>query len=159
MPKKPPTTPRIQNRKAAYRFEILEKLQCGLVLRGSEVKSLRAGQASLDEAYARVEDGEVWLVGFHITPYAHAHTLGHEPTRRRKLLLQRREIRKLEARVTLKGQTLVPLEVYFSERGLAKVTLALARGKSRADKREALKKADHRREMDRAVRQRRGKGP
>ncbi|MFH0983571.1 MAG: SsrA-binding protein SmpB [Planctomycetota bacterium] len=152
MPEKPPTTPRIQNRKAWHRFEVLEQLHCGMVLCGTEVKSLRAGQGSLDEAFARITSGEVWLLGFHIAPYSHAHTANHEPKRPRKLLLQRREIHKLETKVTQKGLTLVPLEVYFSARGLAKVTLGLARGKSRADKRESLKKTEHQREMDRALR-------
>ena len=154
MQKKTQTAPRIRNRKAHHRFQILEQLQCGLVLRGAEVKSLRAGQGSLTEAHARITGGEVWLLGFHIAPYSHGHVAEHEPTRRRKLLLQRRQIRKLEAKVTQKGLTLVPLEVYFGDRGLAKVTLALARGKSRGDKREDLKKAEHRREVDRAMRRR-----
>ena len=155
MRKKTQTNPRIRNRKARHRFQILETVQCGLVLRGTEVKSLRAGQGSLDEAHARIAGDEVWLLGFHIAPYSHAHAANHEPTRRRKLLLQRREIRKLESKFVQKGLTLVPLEVYFSDRGLVKVTLALARGKSRADKRQDLKKTEHRREMDRAMRQRR----
>lgn len=155
MPKKPKTTPQIRNRKAHHRFQILEKLQCGIVLRGTEVKSLRDGQGSLDEAHARISNGEVWLVGFHIAPYSHGHTTNHEPKRQRKLLLQRREISKLEAKITQKGLTLVPLEVYFNDRGLVKVMLALGQGKSHADKRQDLKKAEHRREMDRAMRQRR----
>jgi SsrA-binding protein len=155
MPEKSPSTPRIHNRKALHRFEILEKVQCGLVLLGTEVKSLRDGQGTLDESFARIESGEAWLLGFHIAPYSHGRTASHEPKRRRKLLLQRREIHKLEVKVTQKGLTLVPLEVYFSDRGLVKVMLALARGKSHSDKRQALKKAEHKREMDRALRRRR----
>ena len=125
------------------------------MLRGTEVKSLRAGQGSLEEAHARVTGGEVWLHGFHIAAYSHGSVSDHAPTRRRKLLLQRREIRKLESKITLKGLTLVPLEVYFYDRGLGKVTLPLARGKSQADKRQHLKRAEHRREMDQAMRRRR----
>ncbi|MCP4590123.1 MAG: SsrA-binding protein SmpB [bacterium] len=155
MPKKPPTGPRIRNRKAHHKFQLLETLECGVVLRGTEVKSLRAGQASLDEAYARIDGTELWLVGCHIAPYAHAKVDSHEPKRRRKLLAQRREIHKLEAKVMQKGLTLIPLEMYFNERGLAKVTVATAQGKSQSDKRESLKKSDHQREMDRAMRRRR----
>ncbi len=155
MPKKPQTTPRIRNRKARHRFQILETVQCGLVLQGTEVKSLRAGRGSLDEAYARITEGEVWLLGFHIAPYSHGHTSNHEPKRPRKLLLRRGEIRKLEAKVTQKGLTLVPLDVYFNDRGLVKVMLSVAQGKSSVDKRQDLKEAEHRREMDRAMRRRR----
>lgn len=155
MAKKAGSTPHIQNRKARHRFQILDTVLCGLVLRGTEVKSLRAGQASLDEAFARIEGGEAWLVGCHIAPYSHGHTANHDLKRRRKLLLQRREIHKLEMKVTQKGLTLVPLEISFSKRGLAKVLLALARGKSKADKREGLKKAEHQREMARATGRRR----
>jgi len=155
MQKKTPTTPTVRNRKARHRFEILEKLHCGLALRGTEVKSLRTGQGSLDEAYAHITAGEVWLVGFHIAPYSHAHADNHEPKRRRKLLLRRVEIHKLETKVTQKGLTLVPLEVYFNDRGLVKVMLAVARGKSRSDKRQDMKKTEHQREMDRAMRRRR----
>lgn len=155
MAQKPPSSPRIHNRKARHRFQILEKLRCGLALRGTEVKSLRTGQASLDEAYAQIIQGELWLIGCHIGPYSHGHTANHEPKRRRKLLVHRREIRKLEVKVTQKGLTLVPIELYFNERGLAKVMLAVARGKSRADKREDLKRTEHRREIARAMGRRR----
>ena len=154
MAKKLPSAPRIQHKKALHRFEVLEKLSCGIALQGTEVKSLREGQGSLDEAYARIERGEVWLIGFHIGPYSHGRTQAHVPKRTRKLLLQRREIKKWEPKVTQRGLTLVPLEVYFNERGLAKVILALARGKTHRDKREDLKKAEHKREMDRAMRRR-----
>lgn len=150
-----PAGPRIVNRKASFRFEIVEKLDCGLVLCGTEVKSLRAGQASLEEAYARIDADEVWLHNFHIAPYEHGHTTNHLPMRPRKLLLRRREIRKLAPKVTQRGFTLVPLNVYFNERGLAKVKLALARGKTHGDKREDLKKREHEREMHRAERRRR----
>lgn len=144
-----------RNRKATFRFEILEKLECGLVLQGTEVKSLRTQSASLDESYARLSDGELWLIDFHIAPYKHGHTGGHEPRRPRKLLAHAREIRKLTPRIVQKGLTLVPLRVYFNDRGIAKVTLALARGKAVRDKRQDLKARDDRRDMDRAARRRR----
>jgi len=142
----------IRNKKATHKFEILEKIECGVVLRGTEVKSLRMGSASLDEAYARVDGEEIWLIGFNIPPYKHGNLMNHEPTRPRKLLLHKREIRKLLPKVVQRGQTLVPLRVYFNERGLCKVTLALARGKTHGDRREDLRKKDQKREMDRAMR-------
>ncbi len=143
-----------RNKKASFKFEWLEKLECGIVLRGTEVKSLRVGQASLEEAYARIEDDELWMIGFHIPPYEHGNVQNHDPTRRRKLLLHRREISRLGQKVVLRGLTLVPLDVHFNERGLAKVTLALARGKTTHDKRQVLQKRDAQREMDRAMRRR-----
>lgn len=142
------------NKKASFRFELLERLECGLMLLGTEVKSLRTQGASLDESYARIDDGELWLIDFHIPAYKFGHTVNHEPMRRRKLLARAREVRKLEQAVRLKGMTLVPLRVYFNERGIAKVTVALARGKNVRDKRQDLKARDHRREMDRATRRR-----
>jgi SsrA-binding protein len=149
-----PHSPEIRNKKAAFRYDVVEKFECGLVLVGTEVKSLRTGQASLDEAYARISGDEVWLHNFHIGPYEHGHTTYHEPMRPRKLLLHRREIRKLTPKVVQRGFTLVPLSVYFNERGLVKVRLALARGKTFADKREDLRAKDHQREMQRAARRR-----
>jgi len=148
----PRQTPRIRNKRALHRFEVLEKLECGVVLVGTEVKSLRQGRASLDEAYARIRGGEVWLHGFHITPYEHGTVGQHEPVRPRKLLLHRRQIAKLIPKVTQRGLTLVPLTVFFSARGLVKVEVALARGKAQRDKREDLKSREHKREMDRALR-------
>jgi len=142
------------NRKASFRFEVLEKFECGLMLHGSEVKSLRERGLSLDEAYARIENDEAWLIGCHISAYSHARSHVHEPLRRRKLLLHAREIRKLRPKVEQKGLTLVPLKVYFNERGLAKVTLALARGKTLGDKRHTLRDREARREMDRSVKRR-----
>jgi len=144
-----------RNRKATFKYEILQTLECGIVLLGTEVKSLRECTASLDEAHARLERGELWLLGFHISPYKFGHTTNHEATRRRKLLAHSRELRKLKPMVEQKGLTLVPLKVYFNARGLAKVTLALVRGKKLADKRQDLKARDHRREMERAQRRRR----
>ncbi len=151
-----PMPPKIVNRKARFNFEILEKLEAGIALTGSEVKSLRAGKASLEEAFALIRDGEVFLRGCHIAPYANAGYAQHEPTRERKLLLHRRQIRKLLARVTQRGLTLVPLTIYFNDRGLAKVELALVRGKKLHDKRETIKRRDQQREIERLVRRRRG---
>jgi len=146
--------PSIRNRKAHFRFEILEKIECGLVLQGTEVKSLRDGQASLEEAYARIQDDEIWLIGAHIAPYEHGNVMNHEPTRPRKLLLHRREIRKLLPKVIQRGLTMVPLAIYFNQRGLAKCTVALAQGKAHRDKRDDIRKREQKREMDRV--QRRG---
>jgi SsrA-binding protein len=144
-----------ENRKARHRFEVLETLECGLMLCGSEVKSLRAGKLSLDEAYGRVRSREVWLVGCDIPEYANATLWNHQPKRPRKLLLHRREVRRFADKAHDKGLTLVPLRMYFNDRGVAKVLLALCRGKKLHDKREALKKADVQRDLARAMRQRR----
>lgn len=141
-----------RNRRARFRYEILEVVECGAALLGTEVKSLRAGGASLEEAHARVEGGELWLVGCHIAPYPHAGGRGHEPLRRRKLLVRAAELRRLGPKAGQRGLTLVPLAVRFNGRGLAKVDVALARGKSAADKRQALRARDDGREMDRARR-------
>ncbi len=144
-----------RNRKATFRFEILEKVECGLILRGTEVKSLREKDCTLEEAYARLEDGELWLIGLHISPYSHGHCANHDPLRRRKLLLHRREIAKIRPKVEQRGLTLVPLRIYFNERGFAKVTIGLARGKRIADKRQDMKTRDHQRDMEREIRSRR----
>jgi SsrA-binding protein len=148
----PKPGPSIRNRKAHFRFEILEKIECGVVLQGTEVKSLRAGQVSLEEAYARIQDDEIWLIGAHIAPYEHGNVMNHEPTRPRKLLLHRREIRKLLPKVTQRGLTMVPLAMYFNQRGLAKCTLGLARGKTHDDKRQDIREREQKREMDQARR-------
>ncbi len=152
MAKSTPPQPRIRNKRAHLRFEILDKLECGLALLGTEVKSLRQGRASLEEAYARLTGGEVWLYGFHIPPYSHAHVQNHDPLRPRKLLLHKRQIARLAPKVIQRGLTLVPLQVYFSARGLAKVELALVQGKAQRDKRQDLKKREHKREIERAMR-------
>ena len=141
-----------RNRKARFKFFVLEKLEAGISLRGTEVKSLREGRSSLTEAYARIKEGEVYLLGFHIPEYRAGSVWNHEPTRARKLLLHRREIRRLESKVTEKGLTLVPLCVYFNEKGLAKVEIALARGKAQHDKRQDLKRQDAKREIARQMR-------
>ena len=144
-----------RNRKARFRFQILEEYDCGMVLCGTEVKSLREKACSLEEAYARLERGELWLIGFHIAPYKCGHTANHDPLRRRKLLLKARELGKIKPQVEQRGLTLVPLRVYFNDRGLAKVTIAVARGKKLVDKRQDHKSRDHKREIERALRQRR----
>ncbi|UCC28978.1 MAG: SsrA-binding protein SmpB [Phycisphaerales bacterium] len=144
-----------RNRRAARRFQVLQKLECGIALQGTEVKSLRNRAVSVEEAYARIMDGELWLIGCHIAPYKYGHTKNHEPLRRRKLLVHAREIKKLNYKVEQKGLTLVPLRVYFNQRGIAKVSLGLVRGKTLADKRQDLQARDHQREISRAMRRRR----
>jgi len=144
-----------ENRKARHRFAVLETLECGLALVGSEVKSLRDGKVSLDEAYGRVKDGQVWLVGCDIPEYRNASLWNHEPKRLRKLLMHQREVDRFAGRAKEKGLTLVPLRLYFNERGIAKVLLGLCRGKQLHDKREDLKKANVKREIDRAMRRKR----
>src|SRR6476620_4267680 len=134
-----------RNRRAAHDYEILDQVECGIVLTGTEVKSLRVGHASLEDAYARVDDGEVWLVGSEIPEYLYGNRLNPKPKRLRKLLLHRREIDRFAGRATEKGLTLVPLRMYFKD-GIAKVELAIAKGKQTYDKRESLKKADARRQ-------------
>ncbi|MCH8804460.1 MAG: SsrA-binding protein SmpB [Planctomycetes bacterium] len=146
------STPRIVNKKARFNFEILEKVEAGIALTGSEVKSLRAGQASLDEAFAVIRNREIFLRQCNISPYPQAGYAQHEPTRERKLLMKRREIGKWQDKVTLRGLTLIPLVLYFNDRGLVKVQIGLARGKTHGDKRSDMKKRDHQREMERAMR-------
>ncbi len=141
-----------RNRKATHRFEILERLECGIVLRGSEVKSLRERNVSLDESYAAIVKDELWLIGCHIGPYRFSQAKNQEPLRKRKLLVHVGEIRKLKTRFEQKGLTLVPLRMYFGDRGIAKVTLGLGRGKKLGDKRDDMKARDHKREMERAMR-------
>ncbi|QDV80945.1 SsrA-binding protein SmpB [Botrimarina mediterranea] len=138
------------NRKSRFEYEVLDHLECGIVLVGSEVKSLREGRMSLDEAYARMDKGEVWLVGCNIEEYRNATHEQHEPKRRRKLLMHRREINKFAARAYEKNLTLVPLKMYFKE-GKAKLLLGLCRGKKTYDKRESLKEKTAKRDMDRAI--------
>lgn len=141
------------NRKARHKFEVLDSLECGIALVGSEVKSVRRGRVSLDESYGRVRAGEVWLLGSDIAEYAEASDMNHQPKRPRKLLLHRREIQRFASLAHEKGLTLVPLRMYFKE-GRAKVLLGLCRGRKLHDKREALKKADSQRDMRRAMRRR-----
>ena len=143
-----------ENRKARHNFEVIDALECGIALLGSEVKSLRDGKASLDEAYARVKGGEVWLYGADSAEYPQATLWNHEPKRPRKLLLHASEVRKFAGLAHEKGLTLIPLRLYFTERGLAKVLLGLCRGRKTHDKREAIKRSDSQREMQRAMRRR-----
>lgn len=142
----------VRNRKARHEYQVLEKLEAGLVLTGTEVKSLRAGRANLQDAFAGFNRGELWLQNVHISPYEQGNRFNHEPLRPRKLLLNRRELRKLIGQVEQKGLTLVPLDVYF-RRGIAKTTLALVRGKKLHDKRDDLRKRSDEREMERAFKQ------
>jgi SsrA-binding protein len=141
------------NRKARHEYEILDTLEGGLALLGTEVKSLRAGQASISEAFAVVDRGEVWLVDAQIQPYAFGNINNHEPKRKRKILLHRREIAKLTGKVKEKGLSLIPLKIYF-KKGIAKVELGVGRGKKLHDKRETIKRRDALREAEREVRQR-----
>ncbi|NMA55110.1 MAG: SsrA-binding protein SmpB [Firmicutes bacterium] len=138
------------NRRARHDYFILEKYEAGLVLQGTEVKSLRAGRASLVDSYAQAKDGELILYNLHISPYQQGGYVNHEPRRPRKLLLHKREIRNLAAAIKEKGLTLIPLKIYFNERGWAKAELALARGKKFYDKRADLAARDARREIERA---------
>jgi SsrA-binding protein len=143
-----------ENRKARHNFTVLEALQCGIALQGSEVKSLRQGRISLEEAYGRVKENEVWLVGCDIPEYFDAGRFNHKPKRPRKLLLHRREIKRFAQRAFEKGLTLVPLKIYFVG-GVAKVLLGLCRGRAKHDKREVMKKAEARREIARQMNRRR----
>src|SRR6187200_3425354 len=140
-----------ENRRARHDYHFLDRFEAGLVLSGSEVKSLRQGHAVLQRAYADARDGELWLVGLHIPPYEQASIAPHDPDRDRKLLLHRREIDRLAAQVAEKGLTVVPTRLYFKD-GRAKVELALARGKDVGDKRQAIKEREMKREMERAIR-------
>jgi SsrA-binding protein len=139
------------NRYASYRFELLERLECGIALQGTEVKALRDGGAQLKDGYALVRDGELYLHNVHIPPYGPAARANHEPERDRRLLAHRRQIDKLAAQVKEKGLTLVPTRIYFTE-GRAKVEIAVAKGKDQFDKRHAIKERETKREMDRALR-------
>ena len=141
-----------QNRRARHDYIIENSVEAGLMLTGSEVKSLRAGQASIKEAYARERDGEIWLINAHFSEYAPAAREGHEPKRPRKLLLKRREIARLIGQIQREGVTLVPLKIYFNDRGIAKCELGIARGKKKADKRETEKRRDWEREKARLLR-------
>jgi len=142
------------NRRARFDYEIQERLEGGIVLTGSEVKSLRQGRASLSESFARVQDGEAWLENMHIPPYEQGQKRGYDPRRRRKLLLHRDEIDRLVGKTAQRGLTLVPIRVYFSH-GLAKVELGLGRGKRAFEKRQTQLEREHRREMERATSRRR----
>jgi len=142
------------NRQASYRYNLLERFECGIALTGTEVKSLREGKAQLKDSYAVVRDGEVWLIGLYIPPYGPAARDNHDPERPRKLLLHRSEIERLVAKTRERGLTMVPTRIYFSgERSRAKVELALARGKDLYDKRETIRKREMTRDVQRELRE------
>lgn len=142
-----------KNKKARFNYELGDRFEAGLVLQGTEVKSLRLGKANLTDAYARLKDGEAWLISCHISAYPFAYYDNHEPERPRKLLLHKRELKKLAGKVQEQGWSLIPLAIYF-KRGKAKVELALAKGKKIHDKRQTIKKREQDREMQRALRHR-----
>ena len=142
-----------RNKRAFHDYAILDTLECGIVLTGTEVKSLRSGSASLEDAYAKIEDGEVWLIGSDIPEYSMGNRMNHKPKRPRKLLLHRREIAKFAGKASERGYTLVPLRMYFKQ-GRAKLELAVARGKQLHDKRQAQKKTEAQREIRRAMSER-----
>ena len=143
-----------ENRKARFNYEVLDTLEAGLVLSGTEVKSLRGGHANIQESYASFEDGEIWLINSYLPEYLQANRFNHEPRRRRKLLVSKREMARLSQSIEREGMTLVPLKIYFSERGRAKLLLAVARGKKLHDKRETEKQRDWNREKGRLLKER-----
>jgi len=143
-----------ENRKARFSYEVLDTVETGLVLTGTEVKSLRGGQANIQESYASVEGGELWLINSYLPEYLQANRFNHEPRRRRKLLVSKRELARLAQSVEREGMTLVPLKIYFNDRGRAKLLLAVARGKKLHDKRETEKQRDWNREKGRLLKER-----
>jgi len=140
-----------ENRKARFNYEIVDTFEAGLVLKGTEVKSLREGKANIAESYASDEDGEIWLINSYLPEYLQANRFNHEPRRRRKLLMTKREINRLRAAVNREGMTLIPLKIYFNDRGRAKMELALGKGKKLHDKRETSKERDWNREKARLM--------
>jgi len=143
-----------ENRRARHKYEVIEQVECGIVLRGSEVKSMREGQVSIQEAYGRILKDELWLLGCDIPEFKQATIWNHEPRRQRKLLVHSRQLEKLKVRAKEKGLTLVPLKLYFNERGVAKLLLGVCKGKKSHDKRETLKRADTQRQIERNMRRR-----
>ena len=143
-----------ENRKARFSYEVLDTVEAGLVLTGTEVKSLRGGHANIQEAYASLEGGEIWLIISYLPEYLQANRFNHEPRRRRKLLLNKREMAKLGQAVDREGMTMVPLKIYFNDRGRAKLLLAVAKGKKLHDKRETEKQRDWAREKGRLLKER-----
>jgi SsrA-binding protein len=140
------------NRKALFNYEVVETLECGIELRGTEVKSIRSGKFSFTDSYARIKDGELWLQALHISPYAFGNMNNHEPERERRLLVHKDEIKRLRRRVEERGFTLIPLKFYL-KRGLVKVQVGVCRGKKLHDKREAIKRKDQKREEAREFRE------
>ncbi|MDR6267413.1 MULTISPECIES: SsrA-binding protein SmpB [Rhodobacterales] len=141
-----------ENRRARYDYAVEDTVECGMILLGSEVKSLRLGAANIAESYATVEDGELWLVNSAIQPYAQAKTFNHEERRRRKLLASKRELAKMWQNIGRQGMTLVPLKLYFNDKGMAKLLIGIAKGKRQADKRETEKKRDWQKQKSRLLR-------
>lgn len=144
------------NRKARFEYSVEEEFEAGLVLTGTEVKSLRAGKAQINDAYAAEKDGAIWLLNAYIAEYAGGNRFNHETHRPRQLLLHKKQVRKLIGRLKIKGVTLVPLSLYFNSRGLAKIKLALATGKKQYEKRDTIKKRDWARDKARIMRQKNG---
>jgi SsrA-binding protein len=142
-----------ENRRARYDYAIEDDLECGIVLQGSEVKSLRQGGANIAESYAAVENGELWLVNSYVAPYEQAKTWGHDERRRRKLLVNKRELARLWNETQRKGMTLVPLVLYFNHKGIAKLKIGIAKGKKKADKRETEAKRDWQRQKQRLLKE------
>ena len=142
-----------ENRRARFDYAIQDEIECGIALQGSEVKSLRQGGANIAESYAAVENGELWLVNSYVAPYEQAKTWGHEERRRRKLLVHRRELARLWNETQRKGLTLVPLVLYFNHKGIAKLKIAIAKGKKKADKRETEAKRDWQRQKQRLLKE------
>lgn len=144
--------PKMENRRAFFDYEIIEKIEAGMALVGSEVKSLRQGGADFTGAFAKITGSECWLIGCNIAPYKQAGVRNHEPLRKKKLLLHKRQITKIETKMQQKGFTLIPLRIYFSDRGYAKIELAIARGKRKYDKREKLRKKQQKSDIDKSMR-------
>jgi len=142
----------IRNRQAYYDYFIDDKYDAGMVLTGTEVKSLRAGRASFNDSYCYFHHGEMWIKSLHIAEYSHGTSSNHDPVRERKLLLNKKELRKIESKIKEKGSTVVPLRIFFSEKGIAKIELGLGKGKKLYDKRETIKQKDNEREMKKFIR-------
>ncbi|MEN6387028.1 MAG: SsrA-binding protein SmpB [Phycisphaerales bacterium] len=149
--KKTKHVPKMENRKAFFDYEIVEKIEAGMSLQGSEVKSLRLGGADLTGSFARIDGNQCWLMGCNIAPYKEANIRNHEPLRKRKLLLHKKQIVKIGNKLQQKGLTLVPLRIYFNDNGFAKIELALATGKRKYDKREKLKQKQQKGDIDRSM--------
>lgn len=148
---KPPRTDIVINRKARFEYEILENFEAGIVLTGSEVKSLREGKVAIVDSFAQEQEGEIWLLSLNISPYKQANQMNHEPTRPRKLLLHKNQVQKLIGSVARKGLTLIPLALYFNKRGMVKVDLGLAKGKEAKDKRATTKDREWQRQKGRIM--------
>ncbi len=142
---------RIKNRKASFNYEILDRYTAGIQLKGTEIKSIRAGKVSISESFCELKEGEMWCVNMHIDEYRYGSYYNHKPKRERKLLLNKKEIKKLERKLINKGITIIPLEVFINDKGLAKMNIALAKGKKHYDKRESIKRKDIKRDFERIL--------